>query len=410
MGIKTIAIIGAGGRGRGFAELINARQPAARIVAVAEPREDYRNDIVEANGISPQCTFSDWREFVARPKMCDAVVIATMDHDHVDPALQCMDLGYDILLEKPMAATLDDCRRIEAKQRETGCIFGVCHSLRYAKGFRKVKELLDAGCVGKIMSLNLVEQVAWWHQAHSFVRGNWGDSKRAAFMLLAKSCHDIDYLYYLVGVPCRKISSFGELSYFRRENAPAASGERCTDCSVESSCAYSAVRHYVNANREVWPANVVSFDHSRLAHYDAIRTGPYGRCVWKCDNDVVDHQTVNMLFEGGVTAVFTMTGFTHGSGRILRVHGTLGELLFTEDAITVKTFAENNIQRIELGRELGSHGGGDQRIVDEWLAALQTRDDSRLVANAQESLRTHAAVFAAERSRLEGKTIDMAEI
>ncbi len=392
-----------------FAQLIEGSHPRARVVAVAEPRDDYRNDVAAANGIPPERVFRCWKEFVAQPRMCDAVVIATMDHDHVQPALRCMDLGYDILLEKPMAVTLEDCRAIEAKQREKGCIFGVCHSLRYAKGFRKVKELLDAGAIGRIISVNLTEQVSWWHQAHSFVRGNWSNSGRSTFMLMAKSCHDIDYLHYLVGVPCRKVSSFGALTYFRREHAPAGSGERCIDCAVESTCHYSAIKHYVDCDREAWPANVVSFDHSRNAHLEAIRTGPYGRCVWKCDNDVVDHQTVNLLFEEDITAVFTMTAFTQENGRSLRVHGTLGELYFDESSIVIRTFADNNTHRIEIGAEAGSHGGGDRRIINEWIAALHTRDDACLVANAQESLRTHSVVFAAERSRREGRVIDLAD-
>ena len=286
-------------------------------------------------------------------------------------------------------------------------MFGVCHSLRYQKGFRKVKELLESGVIGKVMSVNLTEQVAWWHQAHSFVRGNWGNEGRSTFMLMAKSCHDIDYLHYLVGKRCRSVSSFGALSYFRRENAPAGSGDRCIDCAVERSCHYSALKHYVETDRNGWPAGVVSLDHSREAHLEAIRTGPYGRCVWKCDNDVVDHQTVNMLFEDDVTVVFTMTGFTKDNARNLRVHGTLGELYFDESSITVKTFADANVMTIQLGRELGGHGGGDQRIADTFIDALFSRDDSKIVANAQESLKTHTVVFAAEQSRREGRTIEL---
>ena len=177
---------------------------------------------------------------------------------------------------------------------------------------------------------------------------------------------------------------------------------------MERACQYSAVKHYVDTDRSGWPAGTVSLDHSREAHLEAIRTGPYGRCVWKCDNDVVDHQTVNMLFEDDITAVFTMTAFTKEGGRSLRVHGTLGELLFDETSITIKTFADANTTRIELGREPGGHGGGDLRIAETWIEALFTRDDRHLVANAQESLKTHSVVFAAEQSRREGRTINMA--
>ena len=407
---KTIAILGAGNRGTLFGDLIGRYSHLGRVAAVAEPLDDYRQGFAEKHGIPSQNVLRTWQEFVQRPRLCDAVVVSTMDRDHVGPAVACLGLGYDVLLEKPMAITLEDCRAIEAAQQESGAIVGVCHSLRYQKGFRKVKELLDAGAVGRVMSIDLLEQVAWWHQAHSFVRGRWGNSGRATFMLLAKSCHDIDYLCCIVGQRCLRVSSFGHLSHFRRDNAPAGSAERCTDCAIEPSCPYSALRVYVEGKREEWPASTISFDHSREAHERAIETGPYGRCVWKCDNDAVDHQVVALEFDGQITATFTMTAFTQGGGRRLRVHGTEGELAFDEDAITIRTFADANVQTISLGRETGGHGGGDERILREWLLALHSRDASAVVANAQESLRSHAIVFAAEQSRLERRMVAMDEL
>jgi predicted dehydrogenase len=408
---KTIAIIGAGGRGTGFGHLIRQYAYLGKVTAVAEPREAYRNALAVAHDIPRHQVFTDWREFVGQPAMADAVVIATMDQDHVGPAVACMELGYDVLLEKPMATSLADCRAIEAAQRRTGRMVAVCHSLRYQKGFRKVKELIAGGAIGELVTLDQLEQVAYWHQAHSFVRGNWGKEAPATFMLMAKSCHDIDYISYLVDRPCLKVSSFGGLNYFRLDKAPAGSTARCTDgCPLEPSCAYSAIKAYVLANRDVWPAAVVSSDHSSEAHLAAIRTGPYGRCVWKCGNDVVDHQTVNMQFEGDVTATFTMTAFTQAAGRLVRAHGTLGDLHFDEHVITVRTYADNNVSRLELGEESGGHGGGDARVVLDWLLALHSRDDRHLVANAQESLKTHSIVFAAEKSRCEGGTVEVAKL
>jgi predicted dehydrogenase len=407
--VKTIAILGAGGRGQGFARMFND-DPRTRVVAVAEPRPQWRAAFARDYAISAQNTFDDWQSFVQRPRLADAVCIATMDREHVGPAVACMKLGYDVLLEKPMAVTLEDCRLIEAIQRQTGRVLAVCHSLRYQKGFRMVKELLASGAVGRVMTLDLIEQVAWWHQAHSFVRGNFGNSSRSIFMLLAKSCHDIDYLHYIIGKNCLHVSSFGALSYFRPENAPAGAADRCTACPTERECTYSAIRHYVDTDRSNWPASMVSVDHSREAHLQAIATGPYGRCVWKCDNDVVDHQTVNMLFDDQITATFTMTAFTKDGGRRLRVNGTLGELAFDEQSITIKTFADKNVQTIQLGQEHGGHGGGDFRVVCNFIDAICAQDPSRVIASAQESLRTHTVVFAAERSRLEGRSIRLAEM
>jgi predicted dehydrogenase len=409
---KTIAIIGAGMRGTGFAETIHQFSYLGKVVAVAEPRESYRQHLTATYQIPASHVFEHWEEFCAQPKMCDAVVIATMDKDHVGPAVTCLDKGYDVLLEKPMATSLADCRAIEAAQRRSGAIVGVCHSLRYQKGFRKVKELVTAGTIGRVVTLDQLEPVGFWHQAHSFVRGNWSNEGRSTFMLLAKSCHDIDYISYLVGKPCQQVSSFGNLTFFRRANAPAGSTERCTDpCPVEPTCAYSALKQYVNTpHRGAWPANVVSFDHSYEEHLAAIRTGPYGRCVWKCDNDVVDHQVVSMLFADDITATFTMSAFNVGGGRKLRVGGTEGELSFEETHIQIKTFADRNTQQIQIGPEPGGHGGGDTRVVRDWLLALHSREDSQVVANAQESLRSHTIVFAAEKSRHEGRTINIAEM
>lgn len=408
---KTIAIIGAGGRGRVFTSIIGDYKHLGRVVAVAEPRDEYRQAVAAAAKIPPAMQFKTWQEFVARPRLCDAAVIATMDRDHKGPAVACLKKGYDLLLEKPLAPTLADCRAIEAAQRKSGRLVSVCHSMRYQKGLTKLKDLVAGGLIGDIVSMDQLEPVAHWHQAHSFVRGNWGNTSRSAFMLLAKSCHDIDYIAYLVGKPCVSVSSFGALSYFRRENAPRGAPVRCTDgCPAEFECPYSAYKAYVYTDkREGWPANVVSFDHSQEAHLEAIRTGPYGRCVFRCDNDAVDHQVAAMLFENDITATFTMTAFG-GGGRQIRVHGTKGEIKCSGDTITARTFADNNTTAISIGAEAGGHGGGDNRVVRLWLMALQDGDDRKILTNAQESLRTHTIVFAAEKSRLEKRTIRIADM
>ena len=406
----TVAVIGAGGRGSGFGELIREFPEWAKVVAVAEPRADYREGFAKRHDLDPSRTFRTWEEFVAQPQLCDAVVIATMDRDHVGPAVACTNLGYHMLLEKPMAVTLADCRAIAAAQKRAKTITAVCHSLRYHQGFRTLKELIAAGRFGRIITFDQLEQVAWWHQAHSFVRGNWGNAGRSAFMLLAKSCHDLDYLAYLAGQPCRRVSSFGALTYFTRANAPKRSGDRCTRCPVEKTCAYSAVRHYVKANREAWPAAAISFDHSEAAHRRAIETGPYGRCVWKCDNDVVDHQVVLLEFAQNVTATFTMTAFTGNGGRLIRVHGTEADATFQEDKILLRTFATGKEEVIAVAPEAGGHGGGDYRVVRSWLQALGENDPTHVVTDVQESLRTHTIVFAAERARHERRLIEISEM
>lgn len=407
-----VALLGAGGRGTGFAHTIKNLSHLAEIVAVAEPRESYRRDIQALFDLPDERTLADWREFAALDKCCDAVIIATMDQEHVGPAIACQQMGYHMMLEKPMATSLEDCRQIAAAQREHDVITTVCHSMRYNKGFSLVKEIVDSGRLGKIITVDQLEQVAFWHQAHSFVRGNWGNEERSTFMLMAKSCHDIDYISYLIGRDCRRVSSFGSLSHFNAANAPEGSTERCSDgCAVEASCPYSALKVYVDApNLDGWPANVCAHEHTREAHMEAIQTGPYGRCVYRCDNDVVDHQVVAMDFDGDITATFTMTAFTHGGGRKLRIHGSEAELSFDEGDIVVKHYASNNVERISIGAEGGGHGGGDNRVISAWLDAIRTGDGSRVVTDVHESLRTHGIVFAAERARREGRMVDLAEI
>lgn len=409
MSPTCIALIGAGDRGRLFSRMIADLPGRARIVAVAEPRQPYRDFIADQHNIPASSCFNDWREVVAHPDIADAAIIATPDRDHVGPAVAALDNGWDVLLEKPMGVTLDECRAIEAAQRRSGRLVGVCHSLRYHAGFRKLRDLVAEGLIGKLITLDQLEQVEIRHQAHSFVRGNWANSDRSTFMLLAKSCHDIDYISFVVNQPCLEVSSFGDLSFFNRANAPAGATDRCTDdCPVERSCMFSAIRQYVEGDRAAWPANVVSADHSEEAHLHAIRTGPYGRCVWRCDNDAVDHQVVAMRFAGDITATFTMTAFTASGGRKIRLHGTLGELHFDERSITHINFADRATQTIDIPREEGGHGGGDQRVLTDWLEALHSRNDKAVVANAQASLASHTIVFAAEQSRKEHRTISLA--
>ena len=408
-----VAVIGAGSRGSGFGEIIRDAGCLASVVGVAEPKENYRRAFTERHELPDSQVFASWEEMIERPKFCDAVIISTPDTEHVRPAVAFLERGYHVLLEKPMAPTLADCRAIEAAQRKAGTMVAICHSLRYQKGFAKVKEIADSGLIGKIVTLDQIEQVGFWHQAHSYVRGNWSNEARSTFMLMAKSCHDIDYIGHLVGKPCRSVNSYGSLSFFRVENAPSGAPPRCTDgCPVEQDCPYSAIKVYVNSRREAWPAAVCSFDHSQEAHLEAIRTGPYGRCVFHCDNDVVDHQVVSMEFENNVTATFTMTAFAQLSGRSLRVNGTKGELHFHDkkDAISLRTFADNNATEIALGAEPGVHGGGDVRVVSCWLQAISRGDESLIATNASQSLESHTVVFAAEKSRIENRRVGIAEM
>jgi predicted dehydrogenase len=407
----SVAIIGAGNRGELFGELVARHPQLGRVAAVAEPRDAYRDRFARRHGLAKDAVFRDWRAFFDGSRRCDAVVIATLDNDHAEPAIAASRGGYHLLLEKPMAVTLEDCRAIAAAQRAAGTVSCVCHSLRYHAGFAALKSAVASGRIGRPVTIDQLEQVVWWHQAHSFVRGSWGNEGRSTFMLLAKSCHDIDYLAHLAApAACRRVCSYGSLAYFTGANAPADAADRCLECVREPRCPYSAIKAYVDADRESWPAAVAAPEHSREAYLEALRTGPYGRCVWKSDNDAVDHQVVALEFEGGLTATFTMTAFTQRAGRKIRVHGTEGEIEFTEERMQVRTFADRRDEDVPFPREEGGHGGGDERVMSSFLAAVQRGDPSRVRSDVQESLRTHAIVFAAERSRRTGRSVEMTDV
>jgi predicted dehydrogenase len=400
----TLAVVGAGSRGAGYARHATGR---AEVVAVADPVPGRRARFPEA------AHYADWRELAALPRQADAVVIATQDADHVEPAVRFAELGYHILLEKPMAVREEDCRRIVEAAERAGTVFAVCHVLRYTPYTRTLKELLGTGRIGEIISVQHLEPVGWWHQAHSYVRGNWRRTDESTFMLLAKSTHDLDWLVHVMDQPVTRVSSFGGLKHFTAANRPEGAADRCLDCSVESTCPYSAPRLYLPlAGRDVWPVSVLTDDLSEEGIERALRTGPYGRCVYACDNDVVDHQVVNMEFAGGATAAFTMTAFTPQTHRQTRIFGTHGSIDGDGEVLRVTDFVTGGTTEIDTaaagdGTAAGGHGGGDEGLVDAFLTAVESGDRTAVLSSPHESLHSHLIAWAAERSRLDGTTVTL---
>ena len=411
----SLIIVGAGSRGMRYASYALGNPDKAKVVGVAEPREYFRTKIANEHNIPAKNVFCDWISLAKEEKFADAVIIATQDSMHTEPAVEFSKKGYDILLEKPMAPTAEECKIISESVIKHKNIFGVCHVLRYTDYTQKLKEILDEGVIGEVVSVQHLEPVGYWHQAHSFVRGNWGNEEKSTFMLLAKSCHDLDWIRYIVGSPCLKVSSFGNLKHFRKENKPAGASERCLDCTYESKCPYSAKRIYLRENAEKglwgWPVDIITTSYTIQGVEDALREGPYGRCVYECDNDVVDHQVVNMLFESGATASFTMTAFTKGRDRETRIFGTKGEVYGNGSEIKISDFLTNNTEVIDIGISDGSiltdHGGGDGRIMEKFVAAVSKKDHTLILTGASESLESHLMVFAAEKARCTGAVIEV---
>jgi predicted dehydrogenase len=382
-------------------------------VGVAEPREYFRKRLIERHGIVAENAVTDWRELLARPRFADAVIIAVQDALHLEPAVAFAEKGYDILLEKPMAPDPESCRRIVEAAQAQNNIFAVCHVMRYTNYTQRLKALVASGLIGEVVSIQHLEPVGYWHYAHSFVRGNWRNEAESSFMLLAKSCHDIDWLRYIMGRPCVQVSSFGSLQHFRREAKPveASEAKRCLDCAYESQCPYSAKRFYLerlHRGDRGWPLDVITTDFSELGVLDALRNGPYGRCVYECDNDVVDHQVVNLLYDNGATASFTMIATSETRDRETIIFGTRGELRGNGEKIVHYDFLSGRTEEMTTdGPETGmaGHGGGDYGVMKAFAAAVARRDPDLILSGPAESLETHLTVFAAERARREGITV-----
>ncbi|QFY09285.1 gfo/Idh/MocA family oxidoreductase [Nonomuraea phyllanthi] len=411
----TLAVIGGGLRGLIYARRAHATG-AGRVVAVAEPDPLRRAAFAAEFGITPKREYAGWEEFAAAGRVADAAVIATHDQLHTGPAVTLADLGYHILLEKPMATDEREATLIADAADRNGVMLAVCHVLRYTPYTRMVKDLLDAGRIGRLVSVQHLEPVGWWHQAHSFVRGHWRRQDTSAPMLLAKACHDVDWLVHLFGRPPARVSSFGSLSHFRPEERPAEAADRCLDCPLEPSCPYSAPRLYLGClgdpGSEFWPLSAVTPGRTEQDVLDALRTGPYGRCVYACDNDVVDHQEVVMEFDDGATCSFTMSAFTPMEHRRTRLFGTHGYIDGDGRELRVVDFRTGEEELSAADEVAGAsaadgHGGGDHGLTDAFLAAVASGDPALLRSDAAESLMTHRVVWAAEQARLTGSVVPL---
>jgi predicted dehydrogenase len=404
----ALLVVGAGQRGRAYARHA-VRSGAGRVVAVAEPDPGRRDRFAREFGLPADRVFDSWAELHGRERLADAAIVATQDRDHEEPAVLLAGQGYHLMLEKPMAPMAGPAARIAEAVQRAGILFAVCHVLRYTAYTDVVKGVLDSGRIGRVVSIQHLEPVGWWHHAHSFVRGPWRDTASSSPMLLAKSCHDIDWLLYLAGQPARRVSSFGGLSHFRPAEKPAGAADVCLGCPVEPDCPYSAKRLYfarLADDPDGWPLSVVTPVATEEALVAALRSGPYGRCVYNGDNDVVDHQVVTMELADGATVSFTMTAFTPYEQRKTRIFGTHGYLEGDGARLRVVDFRTGAEELVEVAESTSAdHSGGDQALVDAFLAAVATGDAGLIRSDAATSLAGHRVVWAAEQARLTGTVV-----
>jgi len=449
-------LVGAGSRGRDtYGAYALAHPDRIRFVAVAEPHPIRRARLAEAHGISPTRQFETWQDLIGTGQLAQAAVIATQDAMHVDPTIAALRAGYDVLLEKPMAVTLAGCVRLVHVAEETGHLLQISHGLRYTPFFSAVHDLIASDRLGRVIAVEHRENVSYWHMAHSYVRGHWRNRASAGPMILTKCCHDLDLLYWFLG-SCERISSTGALTHYRPENAPPGAPARCTDgCPYADACPWYAPRLYLDLvpllqvargsqnlverlgatlaldyptltrwlrrlvpaadamiDYRGWPISVLSEDTSPAARMQALEQGPYGRCVYHCDNDVVDQQTVSMTLASGASAVLVMHGHSHEEGRTLRIdgsHATLrGRYTLNRQEIELHDHHTGRVQRIQIRqpvRDATGHGGGDAGLIDAFVAAVQGHSPPPTTARA--SLESHLMAFAADEARLQRSIIDM---
>ncbi len=451
-------LIGAGNRGAEvYGEWIHSHPDQIKITAIAEPIESRRKAAAERHSVPPEGQFTSWEEVLSKGKIADAAIICTLDPQHTQPALKALGCGYDVLLEKPMANRLEDCVALVQAAEKHGRLLQIAHVLRYTDFFQQIYQIVQSGKLGKIITVSHRENVSAWHMAHSYVRGNWRRADQASPMILAKSCHDLDILYWILSSRAKTLSSVGNLMLFKAENAPQGAPQRCLDgCPVAESCPFYAPAIYIDlepiyfglsnalnkgirlAGRlmqshpgvvrvaanvyhplrriteyEGWPRSVITDHPSDPASvYEALKSGPYGRCVYHCDNDVVDHQIVLMEMENGVSVSFTMHGHSFEEGRTIRIDGSqatlLGKFGFNHTFIEICDQRGGKCERIDMPNnlEMGGHGGGDSGLLEHFVKALAGVQDAALT-NARASLESHLMAFAAEQARTTRTVIDM---
>ncbi len=407
----NIGLIGAGQRGRIYAGYL-ADKLGAAIAAVADTNEERLKLAAERFGTPQDMLFPDFEAFAQKAPALDGVIIATMDRDHYHQAIKCLELGYDLLLEKPISPDIEECMGIRDKAKETGRRVLVCHVLRYTNFFAKIKEIIDSGEIGRIVTIQHAENVGNFHMAHSFVRGNWRNSDLASPIIMQKSCHDMDILVWLTGSRAKEISSFGNLTYFKRDNAPKGSGDRCLECPVADACRFDVRKAYLPV-RGGWPSEVICEDQSAEGLLNALETSPYGRCVYKCDNNVCDNQVTNILFENGVTATFHLSGLTNKMHRTIRIMCEDGEI-FGDDydnTIVVTRYSSNALYEgesrlINVTSKEGFHGGGDYGLSVDFYNMIAGNDAEGL-SSIDKSVESHLMAYAAEQARVRDCVIKM---
>ncbi|MCI4671704.1 MAG: Gfo/Idh/MocA family oxidoreductase [Bacteroidia bacterium] len=403
----TAITLGAGNRGKVYGNYAVEYPDQLDIVGVAEPIEIRRQRYVDKHKIADGKHFYTWEQVFEQEKFADAIIISTPDDLHYGPCMAALAKGYDILLEKPISPSEEECRDILKLAQKTGRIVAVCHVLRYAPYFIRLRELVQKGSLGTVLSMQHFEPINHIHMSHSYVRGNWHNSSKTTPIILGKSCHDLDIMKWILGKPCEQIQAFGKLSWFHEGNAPEGSTDRCVNgCAVEKSCPYSALKIYHR-------------DRTWLHHFDLpedkskqgdkimeyLKDSDYGRCIYRMDNDQPDHYVTTIQFADEVTAAFSMEAFTSYQGRRTRIMGSMGDIVGDMKHFRYTDFQTGKV--LEEKFEGDDHGGGDWRLVADWIQAVSKQDESLLTSTIADSIESHIMGFQAEKSRKNNKVMEV---
>lgn len=418
--IKVI-IVGAGSRSMNYASYALKHPEQMRIVGVVDPNPLRRAHTAECYELAEDMVFADVEALVARPKLADAVINGTLDAQHVSTSLPLLQKGYDLLLEKPIGIAEDEVLELHRTAQAYGRKVMICHVLRYAPFYVELKRQLEAGTIGDILHIQTEENVDYHHMATAFVRGKFANKERGgSSFLMQKCCHDLDLItWFQSKVLPVKVSSYGGRSYYRESRAPEGSGTRClADCAIEESCMYSAKKLYVD--QPLWPVYVWPryLDGVRLSDeekLESLRTdNPFGRCVWRCDNDIADHQAVMMEFENGSTAVHNLVGGAAKACRTVHITGTKGEIYgeLEEGFFIVRhpNLREGGVyseHRIDIPVSRDMHGGGDHRLVEDFVRVVQGDTSAQFSTSLEHAIVGHLVGFRADASMASGNSLQI---
>ena len=414
----TAVLVGLGHRGVGYATYADSHPDELQIVGIAEPDEVRRVRYAERFGVPADNCFEDAESLAAVQQFADVAINGTMDEIHIETTLPLLDAGYDVLLEKPIAPDAEQLRLLEAAVQRTGQRVVICHVLRYAPFYAAIKERVAKGEIGDIMHIHTTENVSYHHMAVAFIRGKWRREETNP-MLLAKCCHDLDLICWMKsGIKPKKVASFGGRHFFTSDHAPEGSALRCDDCSIERECEYSAIRHHVDNGW--WPfyalADETDYERGLEIDEEAMRAhvvnSDYGRCVWHCDNDVVDRQSVIIEFEDGCVATHDMVTNSADGARRIQLTGTKGDIYgdMIEGRFTVSKpgavgGTESVVEEVQIDLQGDLHGGGDLRLVADFLSVIRGEGGSISTTALSDSINSHLIAYAADTAMREERVV-----